>query len=56
MEKLSGLVRVDFVPMRRTSVLLSLSLRKLEENQDLMSCKQPDREDGGRMVVGLEDK
>ena len=47
MEKLSGWVRVDFVPMRRTSVLLLLSLRTLEENQDLMSCKQSDREDGG---------
>ena len=29
MEKLSGFVRVDLVPMRRTSVLLLLSLRKL---------------------------
>ena len=40
MEKLSGFVKVDLVPMRSTSVLLLLSLRKLQVNQDLNSSRQ----------------
>ena len=55
MEKLPGFVRVDLVPMRRTSVLLLLSLRKLQVNQDFFSCKQSEREVGGRVEVGLVD-
>jgi hypothetical protein len=55
MEKLSGFVRVDLVPMRRTSVLLLLSLRKLQVNQDFISCRQSEREVGGRVEVGLVD-
>ena len=55
MEKLSGFVRVDLVQMRRTSVLLLLSLRKLQVNQDFISCRQSEREVGGRVEVGLVD-
>ena len=55
MEKVSGFVRVDLVPMRRTSVLLLLSLRKLQVNQDFISCRQSEREVGGRVEVGLVD-
>ena len=55
MEKLSGFVSVDLVPMRRTSVLLLLSLRKLQVNQDFISCRQSEREVGGRVEVGLVD-
>lgn len=56
MEKLGGLVRMDLEPMRRTSVLVRLSLRKLSENQDLISYKQQQREEGGRVVVGLVER
>ena len=52
--KLGVLVRVDLEPMRRTSFLLLLRFRKLEENQVLISCKQSQREEGGKMEVGLE--
>ena len=55
MEKMSGFVWVDLVPMRRTSVLLLLSLRKLQVNQDFISCRQSEREMGGRVEVGLVD-
>ena len=55
MNKLSGFVWVDLVPMRRTSVLLMLSLRKLQVNQDFISCRQSEREVGGRVEVGLVD-
>ena len=55
MEKLSGFVRVDLVLMRRTSVLLLLSLRKLQVNQDFISRRQSEREVGGRVEVGLVD-
>ena len=44
--KLGVLVRVDLEPMRRTSVLLLFSFRKLEENQVLISCKQSQRRAG----------
>ena len=55
MEKLSGFIWVDLVLMRRTSVLLLLSLRKLQVNQDFISCRQSEREVGGRVEVGLVD-
>ena len=55
-EKLLDFVKMDLVPMRRTSVLLLFNLRKLEENQDLISCKQSEREEGGRVEVGLVDR
>ena len=51
--KLSVLDSVDLVPMRRTSVLSLLSLRKFEENQDLISVRQSVREVGGRLEVDL---
>jgi len=54
-EKLSDLVKVD-LPMRRTSVLSLLSLRKLQENHDLISIRQSEREVGGRDPVGLVDR
>ena len=44
------------MPIRRTSVLSLLSLRKLQENQDLISCRQSEREVGGRMEVGLVER
>lgn len=53
--KLGCLERVDFEPIRTTSVLLLLSLRKFEENQALISCKQAQREEGGKVEVGLEE-
>lgn len=53
--KLGSLVRVDLEPMRTTSVLALFNLRKLEENQDLISCKQAQREEGGKVEVGLEE-
>ena len=39
---------MDLVPITRTLVLSLLSLRKLQENQDLISCRQSEMEDGGR--------
>ena len=56
MVKLGVLVRVDLEPMRRTSVLSLLSFRKLEENQILISCKQSQREEDGKVEVGLEER
>ncbi len=56
MVKLGMLLIEDLEPMRRTSVLSLLSLRKLEENQDLISCKQTQSEGGGKVEVGLEER
>lgn len=53
MEKLLILFRVDLVPTRRSSVLLLLSLRKFEVNQDLISWRQLVREEGGSVELGL---
>lgn len=39
----------------RISVLLLFSFRKMWTNQDLISCRQSDREVGGRVEVGLGD-
>ncbi len=55
-EKLLDFDKIDFVPTRRTSVLSVFSLRKLRENQDLISSKQPKREEKIRVEFGLEDK
>ena len=55
-EILLALASVDLVPTRRTSVLLLLSFRKLEVNQDFISVKQEVREEGGRVVDGLADR
>lgn len=44
------------VPTRRSSDLLLLSLRKLEENQELSSAKQRVREGGGRVESGLVER
>lgn len=52
-ENRSTLERVDFVPMRRISVLSHLSFRKFEVNQDLMTDKQEIREGGGRVELSL---
>lgn len=41
--------------MRTTSVLSLLSLRKLEVNQDLILCKQAQREEGRKAEEGLEE-
>ena len=56
MGKTFDLVKVDLMPIRRTSVSSLLSLRKLQENQDLISCRQSEREVGGRMKLGLLDR
>ena len=53
--KLGCLVSVDLEPMRTTSVLSLLSLRKFEVNQDLISCKQVQREEGGNVEEGMEE-
>ena len=55
-EKLSAFERVDLVPIRSSSVLSLLSLRKLEGNQDLSSVKQSVREEGGRVELGLLER
>lgn len=55
MDKEKGfiLLRVDLVPMRRSSVLLPLSLRKFEVNQVCISVRQSVREEGGSVELGL---
>ena len=44
-EKLGCFVSVDLEPMRTTSVLSLLSLRKFAVNQDFISCRQVQREE-----------
>jgi hypothetical protein len=56
MNKLSGFVWVDLVPMRRTSVLLMLSLRKLQVNQVFISEMHSVREVSGRVDEGLVER
>lgn len=56
MVKLLAFARVDFEQMKRTSVLSLLSLRKLEENQKLISCRKSQRKVGGRVEAGLEER
>lgn len=51
--KRPALDSVDLEPMRRNSVLSAFSLRKLEENQEFNSWRQLEREEGGRMELGL---
>ena len=46
----------DFEPMRSTSVLSLFNLRKLEVSQDLISCRQVQREVGGKVEDGLEER
>ena len=46
---------VDLEPMSTTSVLSLFSLRKFEVNHDLISCKQAQREGGGKVEEGLEE-
>lgn len=55
-EKLLVLDNVDLVPTKRSSDLLLLSLRKLEENHEFSLAKQRVREDGGRAESGLVDR
>ncbi len=55
-EKLLDFDKLDLVPTRRTSVSSVFSLRKLRENQNLISSKQPKREEERRVEFGLEDK
>ena len=52
MEKGLCFARLDLVPTRRTLVLSLFSLRKLSENNDLISSGQLDRAVGGRVEVG----
>jgi len=53
--KLGCFVSVDLETMRTTSVLLLFNLRKFEVNQDLISCKQAQREGFGKVEEGLEE-
>lgn len=46
---------VDMVPIKRRSVLLLLSCREFEENQDSSSDRQPMWEGGGTLQEGLTD-
>ncbi len=54
-EKLQDLERLELVPIRSTSVLLPLILRKLPENQLFISWRQLVRQTGGRKESGLVD-
>ena len=56
MVRLDCLDSDDFEPMRSTSVLLLFNLRKFEVSHDLISCRQVQREVGGKVEDGLEDK
>lgn len=56
MEKLCDLFKVDRVPIRRSSVLLSFSFRKFVVNQDLMSAKQLVRDEGGSLWLCSVDR
>ena len=51
-----GSVKVDLVLVRRTLVLFLLSFRKLQDNQDLISCRLSERSVGWRLEVGLVDR
>lgn len=51
--RLGCLLSMDFEEMRTTSGPSLLSLRKLEVNQDLIPCKQAQREDGGEGGGGI---
>ena len=53
--KLGWLESENLEPMRTASVLSLLSLRKFEVNQDLISCRQEQREGGGKVEEGLEE-
>ncbi len=55
-EKLLDFDKLDLIPTRRTSVSSVFSLRKLRENQNWISSKQPKREEERRVEFGLEDK
>ncbi len=50
------LVKVDFVPISKTSVLLLLSFRKLAEIQSIISAKRLVKEGGGKYLEGLEER
>ncbi len=52
-EKLLDLDRVDLVLISKISVLSMLSLKKLTDNEDFISCRQSQREAGGREDLGL---
>lgn len=45
--------RLDFVPMSRISVLSVFNLRRFIENQDFISSRQSEREEGWRVESGL---
>ena len=55
-EKLSTLDSVDWVPIRRISVLSLFNFRRFEVNQDLISNKQAVREEGGSVEFGLLER
>ena len=54
--KRSALDNVDWVPIRRISVLSLFNFRKFEVNQDLISDKQAVREEGGSVEFGLLER
>ena len=53
---MSTLDNVDLIPTSKISVLLLFSLRKLEDNHDLISYRQVVREEGGSVVFGLLER
>lgn len=55
-EKWFAFKRLDLVPIRRISVLSSLSFRKLKLNQDFNSDRHSEREEGGREESGLQER
>lgn len=55
-EKLLVLDNMDFLPMRITSVLSLLSLRKLRVNQDFISAIQSVRVVGGKVAEGFVER
>lgn len=56
MGKRSTLDSVDWVPIKRISVLSLFNFRKFEVNQDLISDKQAVREEGGSVEFGLLER
>ena len=47
---------VDWIPIRRISVLSLFNFRKFEVNQDLISDKQAVREEGRSVEFGLLER
>ena len=55
-ETLWSLFNVDFVPIKRSSVLLQFNSRKFELNQAFISRRQLVRDKGGSVELGLVER